>query len=382
MPTYGERKLEFTHGNGVYLYSKDKKKYLDFGSGISVNSLGHCHPTLIKAINKQSRKLWHTSNLYYSKAQEKYASLLCKNSFAENVFFTNSGTESIECGLKIIRSYYYFHNNIKKKNIITFEGAFHGRTFAALSAQQNKKYSKGFEPLLPGFIQVPFNDVNSLEKKINERTAAILIETIQGEGGIRPAPLIFLEKIKNICIKNNLLFFLDEVQSGFGRSGKLFSYQWSNIEPDIMAVAKGIGSGFPMGACLSTNKASIGMIKGTHGSTFGGNPMAIAVGTAVINEIMSKGFLKKVKKVSSYLWKELQLLQRDFDEIVEVRGAGLLLGIKTKSSNIVINKLFETQGLLTIPASDNVIRLSPPLIINNHDVDIAIQIIRKALTGI
>ena len=382
MPTYGERTLEFSHGEGIYLYSTNKKKYLDFGSGISVNSLGHCHPTLIKAINKQSRKLWHTSNLYYSKAQEKYASLLCKNSFAENVFFTNSGAESIECGLKIVRSYYYFHNNIKKKNIITFEGAFHGRTFAALSAQKNKKYSKGFEPLLPGFIQVPFNDVNSLEKKINERTAAILIETIQGEGGIRPVPLTFLEKIKNICIKNNLLFFLDEVQSGFGRSGKLFSYQWSNIEPDIMAVAKGIGSGFPMGACLSTNKASIGMIKGTHGSTFGGNPMAIAVGTAVINEIMSKGFLKKVKKVSSYLWKELQLLQRDFDEIVEVRGAGLLLGIKTKSSNIKINKLFETQGLLTIPASDNVIRFSPPLIINNHDVDIAIQIIRKALTGI
>ena len=197
MPTYGERTLEFTHGKGIYLYSKDKKKYIDFGSGIAVNSLGHCHPILIKAINEQSKQLWHTSNLYYSEAQEEYAALLCKYSFAEKVFFTNSGAESIECGLKVIRSYYYYHKNLEKKSIITFEGAFHGRTFAALSAQQNKKYSEGFEPLLPGFTQVPFNDVESLEKNVNETTAAIMIETIQGEGGIRTVPLSFLEKIKN-----------------------------------------------------------------------------------------------------------------------------------------------------------------------------------------
>jgi len=378
MPTYGKRKLEIVKGKGVYLYSKDKKKYLDFGSGIAVTSLGHCNSILIKAINEQSKRLWHTSNLYYSESQEKYAALLCKNSFAEKVFFTNSGTESIECGLKVIRSYYY-HQSIEKKNIITFEGAFHGRTFAALSAQQNNKYSEFFQPLLPGFIQVPFNDIKSLEKNVNETTAAIMIETIQGEGGIRTVPLSFLDKIKNICIKNDLLFFLDEVQSGFGRSGKLFSYQWSNIEPDIMAIAKGIGSGFPMGACLATNKASTYMTKGTHGSTFGGNPLAVAVGTAVINEIMSKDFLEKVDKVSRYLWKELVSLQNNFNEIVEVRGAGLLLGIKTKSNNAEISNLFETHGLLTIPASDNVVRLSPPLIINKHDVDYAIQIIKKAL---
>ena len=197
MPTYGERTLEFTHGKGIYLYSKDKKKYIDFGSGIAVNSLGHCHPILIKAINEQSKQLWHTSNLYYSEAQEEYAALLCKYSFAEKVFFTNSGAESIECGLKVIRSYYYYHKNFEKKNIITFEGAFHGRTFAALSAQQNKKYSEGFEPLLPGFVQVPFNDVESLEKNVNETTAAIMIETIQGEGGIRAVPLSFLDKISS-----------------------------------------------------------------------------------------------------------------------------------------------------------------------------------------
>ena len=382
MPTYGERTLEFIYGEGVYLYSKDKNKYLDFGSGIAVNSLGHCHPILINAINKQSKRLWHTSNLYYSEAQERYASLLCKYSFAEKVFFTNSGAESIECGLKVIRSYHHHHQNFEKKNIITFQGAFHGRTFAALSAQKNKKYSDAFEPLLPGFIQVSFNDVNSLEKNVDETTAAIMIETIQGEGGIRAAPLSFLEKIKNICIKKNLLLFLDEVQSGFGRSGKLFSYQWSNIEPDVMAVAKGIGSGFPMGACLATNISSIGMTKGIHGSTFGGNPLAIAIGTAVLNEIMSEGFLEKVDKVARYLWKKLLSLHKDFDEIVEIRGAGLLLGIKTKSNNIEISKLFEAHGLLTIPASDNVVRLSPPLIINNQDVDSAIEIIRKALENI
>ena len=233
--------------------------------------------------------------------------------------------------------------------------------------------------MLPGFIQVPFNDIKSLEKNVNETTAAIMIETIQGEGGIRTVPLSFLDKIKNICIKNDLLFFLDEVQSGFGRSGKLFSYQWSNIEPDIMAIAKGIGSGFPMGACLATNKASTYMTKGTHGSTFGGNPLAVAVGTAVINEIMSKDFLEKVDKVARYLWKELISLQKYLNEIVEVRGAGLLLGIKTKSNNTEISNLFEAHGLLTIPASDNVVRLSPPLIINKHDVDYAIQIIKKAI---
>ena len=379
MPTYGERKLEFTLGKGIYLYSNDKKKYLDFGSGIAVNSLGHCHPKLIKSVNKQSKRLWHTSNLYYSEAQEKYAALLCKYSFAEKVFFTNSGAESIECGLKVIRSYYYSHKKFEKKNIITFKGAFHGRTFAALSAQKNKKYSMAFKPLLTGFIQVPFNNLRLLEKKVNETTAAIMIETIQGEGGIRPVPLSFLEKIKKICLKNNILLFLDEVQSGFGRSGKLFSYQWSNIEPDVMAVAKGIGSGFPMGACLATNKASTYMTKGTHGTTFGGNPLAVAVGTAVINEILSKDFLEKVDKVARYLWKELISLQKKFDEIVEVRGAGLLLGIKTKSNNTEISNLFEAHGLLTIPASDNVVRLSPPLIINKHDVDYAIQIIKKAL---
>ena len=381
MPTYGERKIEFVKGEGAYLYSSNNKKYLDFGSGIAVNSLGHCHPILVKALQKQSAKLWHTSNLYFNKNQEEYAKLLCKHSFAEKVFFTNSGAESIECGIKVIKSFHYHHKNFEKKNIITFEGAFHGRTFAALSAQQNKKYSEAFEPLMTGFEQVPFNDLNALRNKIDKKTAAVMIETVQGEGGIRPVSLNFLEELKKVCDQYNALLFLDEVQCGFGRSGKLFSYEWSNIIPDVMAVAKGIGSGFPMGACLATQKACIGMTKGTHGSTYGGNPLAVSVGKAVITEIMSNGFLQNVDKVARYLWKNLKELENTFDEIIEVRGAGLLIGIKTKTSNFKISELFAEKGLLTIPANDNVVRLAPPLIITNQEVDKAIEIIKKSLNS-
>jgi len=382
MPTYGERKLEFVEGKGLYLFSSDKKKYLDFGSGIAVNSLGHCHPKLVKVLQDQASKLWHTSNLYSNIKQEKYAELLCKYSFADKVFFTNSGVESIECGLKVIKRFHYHHHNIEKKNIITFQGAFHGRTFAALSAQKNNKYSEGFEPLLEGFVQVPFNDLNAIRKKVDEKTAAIMIETIQGEGGIRPVQLSFLEELRKICDQYKALLFLDEVQCGFGRSGKLFSYEWSNIDPDIMAVAKGIGSGFPLGACLATNFASVGMKKGTHGSTYGGNPLAVSVGKAVIEEIMSDGFLKNVDNVSRYLWKKLKNLENKHDEVIEIRGAGLLLGIKTKTNNIKVSELFIENGLLTIPANDNVIRLAPPLIISNTEVDNAIEIINKVFESL
>ena len=382
MPTYGEREIEFTRGEGVYLFSSNNTKYLDFGSGIAVNSLGHCHPRLVKALRDQSSKLWHTSNLYLNKNQEEYAELLCKHSFAEKVFFTNSGVESIECGLKVIRSFHYHHNNIEKKNIISFEGAFHGRTFAALSAQQNKKNSKVFEPLLPGFVQIPFNDLNAVKNTIDETTAAVMIETVQGDGGARPVKLELLDEIKKICDQYKTLLFLDEVQCGFGRSGKLFSYEWSNIEPDVMAVAKGIGSGFPMGACLATNKTSVGMTKGMHGSTYGGNPLAVSVGKAVITEIMSDGFLQKVDNIAKYLWKKLKELENEFEEIIEVRGAGLLLGIKTKTNNQKICDLLIKKGLLTVPANDNIVRLTPPLIITNDEVDQAIEIINNVIKGI
>ena len=374
MPTYGERTLDFKEGKGVYLISTDNKKYLDFGSGIAVNSLGHCHPKLIQALQEQSSKLWHISNLYSNTTQEAYAKLLCQNSFAQKVFFTNSGAEAVECGLKVIRSYHHFHKNNNKKNIITFEGAFHGRTFAALSAQKNKKFSKGFEPLLSGFIQIPFNDCKAIKDSIDENTGGVMIEPIQGEGGVRPANLHFLEQIRKLCDEMGILFFLDEVQCGFGRTGKFFAYEWANFEPDIMAVAKGIGSGFPLGACLSTQDACIGMTKGTHGSTYGGNPLAVAVGKAVIEEMMQKGFFEKVEKIARYLWNKLKLLEKNYNEIEEVRGAGLLLGIKTRKNNLEIIKLFTQNGLLTVPADDNIIRLAPPLIILKKEVDEAIDL--------
>ena len=381
MPTYGERNLVFSKGKGCYLYTSTGKKYLDFAGGIAVNSLGHCHPKLVNVLKKQSENLWHTSNLYKNTNQELFAKELCKKTFAEKVFFTNSGAEAIECGLKVIKSYWNLKNK-NKKTIITFKGAFHGRTFAALSAQKNKKYSEGFTPLLGGFKNISFNDKEALIKNINKETAAILIEPIQGEGGIRPASLKFLKLIRKICDKNNILFFLDEVQSGFGRSGKLYSYEWAKIKPDILATAKGIGSGFPLGACLATEKVSIGMTQGKHGSTYGGNPLAVSVGREVLKIISNKNFLKKVDYVSRYLWKNLKILEKNFDEIIEVRGAGLLLGIKIKKNNVMIANKLKQNKLLTVPAGDNVIRLAPPLIINKKHIDEAINILNKTFKNI
>ena len=379
MPTYGKRTLEFKQGKGLHLFSIDNKRYLDFGSGIAVNSLGHCHPKLVKVLQDQALKLWHTSNLYYSSQQEEYAKTLCLNSFAEKIFFTNSGAEAIEAGLKVIRSFHYYHKNLNKKNIITFEGAFHGRTFAALSAQQNKKYSEGFGPMLSGFVQIPYNDFEIIKKTVDENTSAIMLEPIQGEGGVRTADLKFLEKIRKFCNETGVLFFLDEIQCGFGRSGKLFAHEWANIEPDVMATAKGIASGFPLGACMATNRACVGMTKGKHGSTYGGNPLAISVGKEVIKIMLKKDFLEKVDNVARYLWHQLKKLEKNYNEITEIRGAGLLLGIRTRSNNLEINKLFTKNGLLCVPADDNIIRLAPPLIVTKNEVNEAIQIIEKTL---
>ncbi len=381
MNTYGEKNLEFTKGKGCYLYDNKNQKYLDFASGIAVNSLGHCHPRLISALRKQSKKLWHTSNLYTIKKQEQYASLLCKNSFADKVFFTNSGTESIECGIKIIRKY---HNYKKtgKNEIISFEGAFHGRTYGALSAQKNKKYSDGFGQLLSGFKQVEFNNIDKLKLAINKKTAGIIIEPVQGEGGIRPANLKFLKFLRKICNQKGILLFVDEVQCGFGRSGKLFSHEWAKINPDIMAVAKGIGSGFPLGACLSSNKACEPMTKGSHGSTYGGNPLAMSVGLEVLKIISNKNFLKKVDNLSRYFWKKLKVLEKKYDTIDEIRGAGLLLGIKTNINNIEFSEKLKKLKLLNVPAADNTIRLAPPLIVSYKDIDKSIAIINKVLKEI
>ncbi len=378
MPTYGIKNLEFVKGKGCYLYSNQNKKYLDFASGIAVNSLGHCHPKLIEALNKQSKQLWHVSNLYKIKKQEQFAKLLCKNSFADKVFFTNSGTESIECGIKIIRGY-HSHHKTKKTEIITFDGAFHGRTYGALSAQKNKKYSNGFGPMLNGFKKIEFNDEKKLISAINKKTAGIIIEPIQGEGGIRPANLSFLKLLRKICNENNILLFFDEVQCGFGRSGKLFSHEWAKIKPDIMSVAKGIGSGFPLGACMSTNKACVAMIKGSHGSTYGGNPLAMSVGLEVLKLISNKKFLAKVDNIARYFWKNLKKLENTSNVILEIRGAGLLLGIKTNISNIVFSEQLKKNKLLNVPAADNTVRLAPPLIVSYKEIDKSLTIIKKSL---
>ncbi len=378
MPTYGEKKLEFVKGRGCYLYTKKNEKYLDFASGIAVNSLGHCHPKLVKTLNKQVKELWHVSNLYIINNQERFAKLLCKNTFADKVFFTNSGTESIECGIKIIRGYHNYHKT-KKNEIITFDGAFHGRTYGALSAQKNKKYSNGFGKLLPGFKQIKFNNFDELTRSISKKTAGIIIEPIQGEGGIRPADLKFLKYLRKVCNQNGILLFLDEVQCGFGRSGKLFSHEWANIKPDILSVAKGIGSGFPLGACLSTNKACISMTKGSHGSTYGGNPLAMSVGLEVLKIISKKSFLNSVDRTSRYFWKKLKKLETNSEKIKEIRGAGLLLGIKTYSNNLEFSEKLKYNKLLNIPAADNVVRLTPPLNVSYKEIDKCITIINKVL---
>ncbi len=381
MPTYGTKTLEFVRGKGCYLYDKNKNEYLDFASGIAVNSLGHCHPKLINALNKQSKQLWHISNLYKIKKQEEFAKLLCKNSFADKVFFTNSGTEAVECGIKIIRGYHHYFKT-GKTDIISFKGAFHGRTFGAMSAQKNKKYSDGYGPMLSGFKQVEFNDIKKLKAAISAKTAGIIIEPIQGEGGIIPADLNFLKDLRKICDQKKILLFLDEVQCGFGRSGKLFSHEWAKIKPDILAVAKGIGSGFPLGACLSNNKSCISMVKGTHGSTYGGNPLAMSVGIEVLKIILEKNFLSRVDKISRYFWKKLKILEEEFKIIHEVRGAGLLLGIKTNINNLDFSEMLKKNKLLNVPASDNIVRLAPPLIVSYKDIDKSIAIIRKVIKNL
>ncbi len=378
MPTYGIKKLEFVKGKGCYLFSNTNEKFLDFASGIAVNSLGHCHPSLINSLTNQSKLLWHVSNLYKIKNQEKFAEELCKKTFADKVFFTNSGTESIECGIKIIRSY-HAHHKTNKTEIISFDGAFHGRSYGALSAQKNKKYSNSFGPLLPGFKKIKFNDINKLKNSVNDKTAGIIIEPVQGEGGIRPADLKFLKSLRDICNKKNILLFLDEVQCGFGRSGKLFSHEWAGIKPDIMAVAKGIGSGFPLGACLSTNRACISMKKGSHGSTYGGNPLAMSVGLEVLNIVSKKSFLSKVDKIARYFWKHLKEIEKENHVIDEIRGVGLLLGIKTKINNIEFAERLIESKLLNVPAADNTIRLAPPLIVTYKDIDKSIRIIKNVL---
>ena len=378
LETYARRPLSFSHGKGCYLYSTSNEKYLDFVSGIAVNALGHCHNHLVEVIQNQAEKLWHVSNAFEIPEQEKLAKRLVDNTFADYVVFMNSGAEATEASIKIARKYFYEKGQAHKNRIITFKGAFHGRTLASLFAANNAEHIKGFEPKVDGFDQVSFGDHEGLKKAINENTAAIMVESILGEGGIKVIPSECLIGLRKICDEKNLLLILDEVQCGIGRTGKFLAFEWSGIKPDIVPIAKAIGGGFPIGACLVNKKAGSGMKPGSHGSTFGGNPLAMSVGNAVLDIILQKGFLSNVIALGEYFEGELLKIKEKFPNIIEdIRGKGLLKGVKLKVDNLkFMNLLFENK-LLVVKASENVIRLLPPLIVNKSEIDEAISIIHK-----
>jgi acetylornithine/N-succinyldiaminopimelate aminotransferase len=384
LPVHNRMDICFSHGSGVYLYSDQDKKYLDFGAGIAVNALGHCHPNLVKAIQTQSEILWHVSNIYQIKELDIFATNLIRNTFADYAFFCNSGAEAIECGIKMIRRHFYVKNQPNRNRIITFTGAFHGRTMGAISAAAKKKYLEGFEPALPGFDNVEFGNIEAVKAAINENTAGILIEPIQGEEGIRMANVEFLQELRKLADENDLLLFLDEVQCGMGRTGYLYAYEYYKIVPDIIASAKGIGGGFPIGACLATKNAASGMNIGTHGTTYGGNPLAMAVGNAVLNTILAENFLDEVKNNGAFLKSQLEELSAKYPAIEQVRGLGLMLGIKLneKYNNISVVEKLKEAGLLVVPAGENVIRILPPLIIEKSHITEAIKIIKKVLKNL
>lgn len=382
LPVHKRFDIAFSHGEGMYLFS-DGKKYLDFGAGIAVNALGHCHPKMVEAITNQAKKLWHVSNIYNANELNNYAEKLVDNTFADYVFFCNSGAESVECAIKMIRRHFFVNNQPQKNCIITFTGAFHGRTIATISAAAKKKYLEGFEPALPGFDNVEFGNIEAVKKAIDENTAGILIEPIQGEEGIRVPDKSFIQELRKICDEKNLLLAFDEVQCGMGRTGHLFAYEYYGVKPDIIATAKAIAGGFPLGACLATKDAASGMTLGVHGTTYGGNPMAMAVADAVLSVMLGENFLENVKKIGAELKSELENLQKKFPDVIdEVRGVGLMLGIKInqKIEHTELVRKFIKNGLLTIPAGDNVIRILPPLIISLEHVGEAVEKIRLTLS--
>ena len=380
MPTYGRINLSFVKGDGPWLYTKEEKKYLDFASGIAVNTLGHSHPKLIDALNQQSKRLWHTSNLYEIQPQNELAELLCDNSFGESVFFCNSGAEALEGTIKICRKFQYHHKKENKKDILVCTNAFHGRTLGTLAAGDNKIHRVGFGVNTNGFIRAPFGKIKDIESLINDNTAAILVEPIQGEGGVNVAPKDFLKTLRELCTSNGILLALDEVQTGIGRTGKLFAHQWENIKPDVMAIAKGLGGGFPIGAVISTKKAAEGMTPGTHGSTFGGNFLATSVAKVVVTEVSNSSFTKNVVFLGKNLESKIKDLSITYPKIIDgIRGKGLMLGIKCKISNIDLCEELRNEGLLTVAAGDNILRLLPPLNIELEHIDICVNIISKVL---
>ena len=375
---YNRRKIAFKKGKGSFLYATNGKKYLDFCMGIAVCSLGHANPYLIKAINKQSRKLWHVSNAFQIPESEKLAKRLTQKTFADSIIFQNSGVEATEAAIKVARRYFYSIGQPKKNRILCIKNSFHGRTLATIYASGSKKMTEGFGPKIDGFDHFEFGNHQSLKRSITKKTAAIMVETVMGEGGIKVIPDWCLRELKKICNKKKILLILDEVQCGIGRSGKFFAFEHSNVKPDIVPIAKGIGGGFPIGAVLMTKKVASGMIPGTHGSTLGGNPLAMSVGNAVLDQIFKKGFLQNIKKNSQYFHSELNKLKDQYPKIIkEVRGIGLLIGLQLfHDQTKFIQKLMDNK-LLTIRAGENVIRILPPLNVKKKEIDLAIRFLKK-----
>jgi acetylornithine/N-succinyldiaminopimelate aminotransferase len=380
LPVYARAPLAFDKGEGAWLVSTTGERYLDFGAGVAVNALGHAHPHLVDALTRQAAKLWHTSNLYHIPEGERLAQRLVEATFADAVFFTNSGAEALECAIKMVRKYHFAKGAPERYRVITFEGAFHGRTLATIAAGGNPKYTEGFGPVVDGFDHIAPGDIELVKATLSPETAAILIEPIQGEGGVNVIEPAFLRGLRQLCDDHGLLLVFDEVQTGVGRTGNLFAYQGVGVTPDIMAIAKGIGGGFPVGACLASLEAASGMTPASHGSTFGGNPLAMAVANAVLDTVNTPEFLAHVEQTSGRLKQSLASLVDRFPHMLaDVRGEGLMLGLKCRALNTDVITAFREAGLLAIGAGDNVVRLLPPLIITDDDVAEALRRMEKAL---
>ncbi|MCW5685557.1 MAG: aspartate aminotransferase family protein [Pseudolabrys sp.] len=379
LPTYARVDIAFERGEGAWLTATNGDRYLDFTSGVAVNALGHAHPHLVVALTEQAQKLWHVSNLYRIPQGERLAARLCEHSFADMVFFTNSGAEAMEACIKMARKYQSASGHPERYRIITFEGAFHGRTLATIAAGGQKKYLEGFGPPVEGFDQVPFGDLEAVKRAITPETGAILVEPVQGEGGVRVFAPEFLRALRALCDKHGLLLVFDEVQTGIGRTGDLFAYEHSGVTPDIMGIAKAIGGGFPLGACLATEEAAKGMTAGTHGSTFGGNPLATAVGNAVLDVVLEPGFIDRVRQMSLLLKQRLAELRDRFPSVIsEVRGEGLLIGLRAVPPAASLVDELRAEKMITVGAGDNVVRLLPPLTVTEADIGEAVARIERA----
>ena len=383
LPTYARSELSFVRGEGAFLYTASGDCYLDFSSGIAVTALGHAHPHLVAALTEQAKKLWHVSNLHRIPEQERLAARLCAASFADRVFFANSGAEAVECSIKAARRYHFKNGAPERYRLVTFEGAFHGRTLATIAAGGQAKHLEGFGPPVDGFDQVAALDIGAVEAAIGDETAGILIEPIMGEGGMREVSWRFLQDLRSLADERGILLLLDEVQTGMGRTGRLFAHEWAGITPDIMATAKGLGGGFPVGACLTTEAVGSAMTAGSHGSTFGGNPLAMAVGNAVLDVVLEDGFLDHVSQMSLRLKQRLAALTDEHGDIVEeVRGQGLMLGLKCKVPTQKLVEALRAEKMLTVQAGDNVVRLLPPLIVGEAEIELAAEKLEAACAAL